>query len=294
MNEKLPYIFIFDIDNCIIGNVEYPLIEADLFDILKHICKKNNITNKCNYDNYINFVNILKKGLLRPYFKEFIKFIKKKYKNVEIYVYTNSSYSWTYGGLVYNIEKASNIKFNKPYFTREYSLNNNKKSLGRVFEVIIQNLNKKYPLLNNKKYIKKVFNNNIIFIDNIKDNLEDYPKKQLTCPEYNNSIPYNIIKKLKNKYNLTNKILNNYLVLEFLDKYSIPLYSNNKKASLKQNNKLLQKYLWLYISKNDSIKNKKDKFFKNIINIIKKDNKNKLNNNYIKKLNYEINNNKKN
>ena len=117
--KKIPYIFIFDIDNCIIGNINYPITEALLLDTIKGVCTQKKITNKCI--KKINFVKILKKGLLRPYFVNFIKFIKKKYKNIELFVYTNSSYNWTHGGLVDNIEKASNIKFNKPYFTRENS-----------------------------------------------------------------------------------------------------------------------------------------------------------------------------
>ena len=41
-------------------------------------CKQKNLSNKCSKN--VNFVNILKKGLLRPYFINFIKFIKKNIK----------------------------------------------------------------------------------------------------------------------------------------------------------------------------------------------------------------------
>ena len=37
---KLPYIFIFDIDNCIIGHVEYPIYEYQLMQLIKNNCNK--------------------------------------------------------------------------------------------------------------------------------------------------------------------------------------------------------------------------------------------------------------
>ena len=207
-NKNLPYIFIFDIDNCIIGNVEYPLYEYEIMELIKNNCNRKDILKKCK--KYINFVKVLRQGLLRPYFREFIKFIKKKYKTVEIYVYTNSSYHWTHNGLVYNIEKAANIKFNKPYFTRDYSHLDMSKSLTNVLNIIFKKLKKKYPLLNYKKNRYEVFNNRLIFIDNIKDNLADFPNKQLTCPEYKYSKKYNVIKKFKKK-EIKIKKINNYI-----------------------------------------------------------------------------------
>ena len=57
------------------------------------------------------------------------------------------------------------------------------------------NLSKKYPLLKNNEYSNYVFNNNLIFIDNLPYNVYDYPFKQLLCPSYDWSIPYDIQKK---------------------------------------------------------------------------------------------------
>lgn len=258
---KLPYIFIFDIDNCIIGNVEYPIYEYELMQLIKNNCNKKDVLKKCK--KYIDFVKELKQGLLRPYFSEFIKFIKKTYKTCEIYVYTNSSYTWTYNGLVYNIEKAAKMKFNKPYFTRDYSHFDMSKSLTNVLNVIFKKLKKKYPLLNYKKFRYEVFNNRLIFIDNIKDNLADFPNKQLTCPEY----------KFNKKYNVLNKILRKYKIKKSeLNKKEINNYINTK----------------LLINKNKKNNTYKDIFFKKLIKQLKKINKN-INNKNIKKLNFELN-----
>jgi len=285
MSKKLPYIFIFDIDNCIVGNVEYPIYEYSILELIKNNCKQKNIFNKCN--KYINFVKILKKGLLRPYFKEFIKFIKKKYKNVEIYLYTNSTYKWTYNGLVYNIEKAANIKFNKPYFTRDYSYDDMSKSISNVYNVIINKLKNKYKSLKIKKNVLYVFNNRLMFIDNIPNNLKDYPKKQVICNSYNYSKPYNIINKIQKKYNINKKIIeNNVHILDYIlfNNNKITFYTKNKNYLL-LNNKNYQNNLWK-IAKIKYKNVNKDIFFKKLIKILNK--YNNFNENIISKINKDL------
>tara|TARA_B110000444_G_scaffold250903_1_gene277997 strand:+ start:146 stop:1024 length:879 start_codon:yes stop_codon:yes gene_type:complete len=266
MKKKLPYIFIFDIDNCIIGNINYPITESILLDLIKMTCTQKKISNKCS--KKVNFVNVLKKGLLRPYFINFVKFIKKKYKNVELYVYTNSSYNWTYGGLVENIEKASKIKFNKPYFTREnsYQLNDNfPKSLSNVFKIIISRLQNKYKILKNKKEVLKIFNNNVVFIDDIQNNLKDYPGKQIVCPKYEFNKPYDIIKKIKKENKIKNEIINHYNVKEYITQN---IKSPVKFKDTTINEYKIQKFKWAYYSKKEN-NEKKDYFYKNLIKIIK-------------------------
>ena len=283
---KVPYIFIFDIDNCIIGNIHYPITESILLDLIKMTCKQKKISNKCS--KKVNFVNVLKKGLLRPYFINFIKFIKKKYKNVELYVYTNSSYNWTYGGLVENIEKASKIKFNKPYFTREnsYQLDENfPKSLSNVFKIIISRLQNKYKILKNKKEILKIFNNNVVFIDDIQNNLKDYPGKQIVCPKYEFNKPYDIIKKIKKENKIKNKIINDNNVKEYINKN---IKSPVKFKDTTINEYKIKKFKWAYYSKKENNK-KKDYFYKNLIKIIKNNKINNFSFENIKLINNKIN-----
>ena len=286
MKKKLPYIFIFDIDNCIIGNIHYPITESILLDLIKMTCKQKKLLNKCS--KRVNFVNILKKGLLRPYFINFVKFIKKKYKNVELYVYTNSSYNWTHGGLVENIEKASNITFNKPYFTREnsYQLDEHyPKSLSNVFKIIISRLQKKYKILKNNKEVLKVFNNNLVFIDDIQNNLKDYPAKQIVCPKYEFNKPYDIIKKIKKENNIKNEIINNDNIKEYI-KENIKSPFKFKDTTI--NEYKIQKFKWAYYSKKEN-NIKKDNFYKNLIKLIKKNKINNFSLKNIKLINDKIN-----
>jgi hypothetical protein len=60
---KLPFIFIFDIDNTIIGNISHQLNEYEILELINPSLIKN-------YD----ITEDLKFGLLRPNFKDFIEF----------------------------------------------------------------------------------------------------------------------------------------------------------------------------------------------------------------------------
>jgi len=74
-----------------------------------------NILNNCI--TKINITDDLINGLLRPYFKDFIDFIKNKYKTVEFYIYyPDYNTRLINNGIITDIEKVSNIHFNKPYF----------------------------------------------------------------------------------------------------------------------------------------------------------------------------------
>ena len=119
----------------------------------------------------------------------------------------------------------------------------------------------------------------IIFIDNIRDNLADYPSKQLTCPEYNYTKPYNIISKLKRKYNIKNKILKDLKIENFIrNTIEIP-YIDKVNKKYKKNKKIE----WNYIKMVDT-NVKKDTFFLKLIKIMKKKD-NKLNIENIKDFN---------
>ena len=268
---KLPFIFIFDIDQTIIGDIHYQLLEYELLEIINpSLLKDFNITNELN------------NGMLRPYFKEFVNFIINKYKNVEIYVYTNSLYLWSINGLIPNIQNVLDFEINKPYFTRDDS-NNLNKLLGNIYDNIINNLEHKYPLLKNDKNKKYVFDNQLVFIDDVKENLKDYPQKQILCPKYNCN-DYNDIKlKLMNKYNIKEEEFDKKNVLKFFDKNNIPIY--NKNGSIYQKNKINQDLLNLLLLRKTKITKFKDNFFKSLISIITKEKTLKLNNNTISRIN---------
>ena len=227
---KLPFIFIFNVDKTIIGDIN------SMYNILKSM-----------NDKYYN-IEEFKQKFIRPNFKDFIEFIKNKYKYVEFYIYANNDdYDWNI--IVNRIESNTNIKFNKPYFI------NDEKLIGNIYDIIINDLISKYSLLKLDKNKKKVFDNQLIYIDSVKDSIKDYPEKQLLCPEYNyyeyNSyigssyykklkddiIYQNIISLINYKYTeITNKSINDTFfksLIRILDKEKL-LLDNNKIKKLNE------------------------------------------------------------
>ena len=269
MTNKLPYIFILDIDNTIIGVVDNCTYEYSVLEYIYKYCKMNNINANCN--KKIDIIDELNEGLLRPYFIDFINFIKKKYKNIEIYLYTKSAYFWiNNSGLIDNIEKIAKIKFNKPYFTRENALES-QKLLGNIYDDIIEKMIKKYPLLKIDKNKKKVFESQLVFIDDIPNNLKDYPFKQIICPEYTYMPYYNIKEKIIYKYNINPEIFNNTEILNMFENYDIPIYNENGSVYQKDIEYMhineIKKIRLAQLYSNNSLN---DTFFKDLITVLDK------------------------
>ena len=141
--KKLPFIIIFDIDQAIIGKVSTVVKEHDVIKSIFNICKNKGINAKCSSIDFQDFQDELKNGLLRPYVSDFITFCNSKFKNAEVFLYTNSSYDWTNGGRGRNIEKALKIKINRPFFTRENSLPTGK-SLANTYPIMMKTLIRRY------------------------------------------------------------------------------------------------------------------------------------------------------
>lgn len=260
---KCPYIFIFDIDNAIIGNVYYIVNE---YNINKNIIDTNDNIKPMKLD----FTDDMRNGLLRPRFIDFINFCKKKYKKCEFYVYTASSYEWVHNGLVESIEKVANIKFNKPYFTREDTI----PFKGKSIKIIVDHIKNKYKL-------KDDINNKIVFIDDIENNTTTYKNRQIKCPKYGNIIYRDVYQNLTNLYGekiIKTKNIENI----FVNNCNLPYYNEKSDNILLKNkdyfdllNITNKKYAELY-----NIKYKDDMFFATLIK-----NLNNLSNKNIAKIN---------
>ena len=265
--KKHPFIIIFDIDQTIIGNVNMQSKENDLLEFIYNTCKKKGINNECqNID--LDMQEELNNGLLRPYVRDFITFCDKKFKNVEVFFYTNSNYKWTNKILGKSIEKALNIKINRPFFTRENSMTQDlKKSLANVYPLIIKSLLKKYPSMKDEKNTEYILNNRTIFIDDIKNNIISYTNRQLVCPAYDYYSYYNIYEKLITKYKMDPKIFNNKDILKYMEYNDIYIY--NKNGSLHQKNKDYVNIANMYKTKHSQVSTElskdTDTYFKDLI-----------------------------
>ena len=200
-----PIILLLDLDNTIIGDIgpqidEYFLIKS-INNKLKKINKKQIRYNTKLLDDE------LKKYIIRPKFDKFLRNINK-YDNIELFIYTASEKKWA-NYIINRIEKIYKYKFNKPIFTRDNLVINDKdqykKSITKVKPLIIRTLRKK-----NKYNINNIY---IALIDNLKNILVE-KKYLIKCPEFDyrhqidyiRMIPQNILKEhyiiIEDKFNL--------------------------------------------------------------------------------------------
>lgn len=262
---KYPFIIILDIDHTIIGTVNQLCKEREVLEYIYNLCKKNGL-EKCIRQNNVDMQKELKDGLLRPYINEFINFCNNKFKNVEVFFYTNSSYNYTNTFLATNVKKALKVKVNKPFFTRENSMNINgvtKKSLVNIFPFIIKSLVKKYPIMKNEKNIDYIINTRFVFIDDIKENTFEYVNRQIICPKYEYRYYNDIPEKLISKYKMKPEIFNNKQTLDYLHNMNIPIY--NKHGNIHQQNKDFIELWKKQQKKYSEVSKVKDEYFKDLI-----------------------------
>lgn len=249
---KVPYIIVFDIDRAIVGPVKYIVAEKQ---INRNIIDLNHDKLKEYYKP--DFVGDMKEGLLRPGFVDFINFCKKKYKPCEFYVYTLSSYEWTYNGLVESIEKAAGIKFCKPYFNRENGLIYRGKSIMHVVDHVKQ----KYKINKNVN-----LNNKILFIDDIENNTTTFKNRQIKCPKYNNMIFRDVYKNLIDFYG--EDLVKTLEIETLFNNYDIPYYSEKSNDIVNKDKKYYDMNVELF-KRHDELhkeKFKDDNFFEILIN----------------------------
>ena len=199
--EKAPYILLIDLDGTIQGDITPQLKEYVLQKSLG--VKLNKKLLAIDY----------KKGLLRPYFNDFMNMIDTDYKNkVELFVYTASEKKWA-NYIVPIIESVTNVKFNRPIFTREQcNMNNNMtekvKSISIVKPAIIKTLKKQYKSITNNDIINKIY-----LIDN------NYVLKEanflIKCPTYDKAIFINVLRTIddnikQSKFKDICKVILNY------------------------------------------------------------------------------------
>jgi hypothetical protein len=229
--KKQPFIIIFDIDKTIIGSIDIVVKERALLEYIYNVCKKKGVSAKCPSMDLIDIQDVLKEELLRPNVSDFINFCDKKFRNAEIFFYTNSGYAWTNDFIGKNLEKALKIKINRPFFTRENSMNETmKKSLANIYPTIISTLAKRYPSLNDGDVAEYVLNNRTVFIDDIKDNIFAYTNRQLVCPAYNYTPYYDIYERCITKYKMSPQIFDDKDILKYMSDNTIPVYNINGNA----------------------------------------------------------------
>lgn len=228
-------IFIIDLDSTIIGDCSYQL---QYYNISKKTQNKSII-----FKELLPYYKESAK-LVRPYFIYFIKKMRELYNNnVAFYVYTASSKDWA-NLEIKLIEKANDIKLNRPIFSRDECKEFKDKN--------VQGYSKSIKLLLTKIKTK---NPEIIIIDD-SDVYIDYKHTQIQCKAYN----YISFCEINCPYDTTDCCIKNKLKLyKWLYKTCREINKFNKKF-------------------------KNDKFWLNLANVIETNNITDFNSNVIKQL----------
>ena len=274
---KLPFIIIFDLD-VIIGDTSFILNEYHLLNIIHMNCKIDNILNSCitKYD----LTEELESGLLRSNFKDFIEFVKNKYKTVEFYIYSTHNSKWINSGIIDNIEKTANITVNKPLLLSISSIEN-------ILELITTQLILKYPSIKSQKNKDFIIQNQLLFFNSYKN--ETFSKLQIIPYSYNYYLYYNLYNKCITKYKINEDYFNNKEVLKFFEKKSYPIY--NKNGSFYQQDLQLQIIIDLKHRRENELNNDglKDTYFNDLMLILKRKRDLKIDDKTITKINEKLN-----
>lgn len=232
-------VFILDLDGTIIGDCVY---QAEIYKI-GLILSKLGIKVKIN--EILNNFYMEKSRLVRPYFTYFIRTMKELFPTISFYIYTASEKRWAEKE-VGIIEKALDIKFNRPIFTRNDCIETYVENGERI------DYKKSVEAIRRRMRIKDK-NPEIVIIDD-KDVYIDNNDKLIRCMLYNyryfcNYWEYIPIEKIDNKVFLR------YLKSLIDSKRLNPSYNP---VTMKQS---MNYYKWLY-EKTTEINRKNNKRYK--------------------------------
>lgn len=240
IDKNEPFVILLDLDNTIQGNVLPQLNEYNLIQFLNN---KVNTKTKKIVQSRQNVMNDFTKGnLLRPHFKRFIEKMRKRFSNVEFFVYTASENEWA-NYIVRILEAAIKVKINRKIFTRDDCIideRNGKimKSISHITPTLFNILKNKYKLykVNNKYKFKNIWliDNNYVLYDHEKHHL-------IKCPDYNHSAIIDQLRCFKKEYiesnyQLIGKFLFNIEFSSLINFYSYYYNFLKKQVDNYQNN----------------------------------------------------------
>ena len=272
-NNQLPIIFIFDMDNTIIGDSSYISIYKEIISYIMDGCKHKRLKTLCNIDKDIWKKNI-HVNFIRPYFKKFIEEIKRQFPTAEFFIYSAGTKKYVEYIIEY-VEEILNIKFNRPLFTRDdigRSIYNNEflKDITGFTDNIFESLHKKYKLID--KDIDFILNERTIIID---DNKEVWNNnyRHIVCPKYTYcpiiELDIEILKYIYcNVENIHTAIYEKYKDYDFLPEL-IPNITFNE-FLMEYHFKMFMLYKYYF---KENIENIKDNYFNLLLDKIKLRNK---------------------
>lgn len=243
VSDKLPFIFLIDIDGTLVGDVS-PLICS------WEITKRQN--PKMIHHIKKEIVYCLKRGIARPHTSTFLKHVSQTIPNAEFFIYTASDKKWA-NYLIPCLEQAVDFKFNRPIFSRPNCSNVGgefRKSLKSILPTIVKTLNRKkrYRSLSTTDLY-----NNIALIDNQRVICEEELQKWIVCPTYAFKYTLDPLKYIPEDV-LSNNLIE---IIKLLQLYSFfPRFNYEKTFSLAGFKQIYYENLVKLTSKNTSLDSK--------------------------------------
>lgn len=185
---ELPVIFIFDLDNTIIGDLGGVSSYDDLIKFIQYACKNNKLSDKLCKKQLSSYAPKQMIEALRPGFIEFVKNIKKYYPTAELFIYSYGTKLHVDRSIVFIENCVGEKVFNRPLFSRtECFLDENNKNMKNIsyhLSTMINTLKPRYRALQ-KKEIDPItlMKDRIIFIDD-SNVVWDMSNKHIHCPEF--------------------------------------------------------------------------------------------------------------
>lgn len=174
---KLPVIFIFDLDQTLIGNRAPYFTSQTIKTLVAKACLSNKINMpKCHISKNKHYdpKDVMRDPfILRPYLKESLLEIKKMFDGcAEFFIFTAGANNPSIDFIEIMEKMLDNIKFNRPILTYEHLSKQDdgvsiEKSMVLNIPECIHSLIDRYPSLKDEKNIKHVMDNRFIFMDDV-------------------------------------------------------------------------------------------------------------------------------
>lgn len=174
----------YDIDGTIVGNIMPQIVEW-------HLVKTYQPSRMAAFKQQL--IDTLKHNLVRPGFVDFHNGLAGAAPHVECFIYTAADHVWAQF-LVPCLEKALDIQFNRPIFTRRHVIEKGKdifKSLKHIGPIAHRALTKKGYQVSLPDILK-----NAVLIDNSNVFESSEVHRLIKCPTYNYTIYPDVLRHL--------------------------------------------------------------------------------------------------
>lgn len=215
--QRLPVIFVFDLDETMIG-VSSMIGEAVELNTVLHDATKIGKLPKTKSKYRTHYRDFMTPEMVRPFLGESLKKIKHDFSTAEFFVYSAGTHEYVSDILSW-IESYIDITFRRPIFARHNTMVTESssfvKSLKYQAPVMLDALVKDYPSLKNDKNREEVVNHRMVHIDDREGILWEGSTQLIQCKPYSYRTFFDITE------GIDKDILNHPLTQAYLESSSV-------------------------------------------------------------------------